>query len=77
MEKGKRYVLPMDRTEYNGYGTYAYKVSDDCWSTLLYATDNMVQSILINRDAVTQADIDAAPDWVKSITPIEVKDNEQ
>lgn len=73
----KRYVLPMDRTEYNGYGTYAYKVSDDCWSTLLYATDNVVQSILINKDAVTRADIDAAPAWVKAIKPVEVTEHEQ
>lgn len=75
--KPKRYVLPMPGTEYhNGamHGEaqyYAVKATSN-WRPdgIALGTDDAVE----HGYTVTQADIDAAPDWVKAITPVEVKD---
>lgn len=77
VEKPKRYVLPMDGTEYhNGkmHGEahyYAVKGTGN-WrpDAIALGTDDAVK----HGYTVTQADIDAAPDWVKAIKPVEVKD---
>lgn len=80
VEKPKRYVLPMP-----------YGADDDDPDQSHYAVVNREYhagpawhqgpcvSFKKAREhyTVTQADIDAAPDWVKAITPVEVTDDEQ
>lgn len=71
VEKPKRYVLPME-----GMGDnlgYSY-IEDGVWwintaPTRQYAVEHGY--------TVTQADIDAAPDWVRELKPVEVTDDEQ
>ena len=74
-DKLKRYVLPMDGTKLAD-GTIAYATLDHTgvWAIKGYAEK---QSAVIFHNTVTQSDIDAAPDWVKAITPEEVTDDEQ
>lgn len=69
--KPERYVLPMEGTvdEDAEYQMYAI-VDSDIWGTVSLSDS-------VAAPSVTQADIDAAPAWVKAITPVEVKDNEQ
>jgi hypothetical protein len=76
MAKEKRYVLPMEGAECDGWGIYACLASDGNWDTKEYEIDDMVHSIMIANGTVTQADIDAAPAWVKAIKPVEVTDHE-
>lgn len=78
--KVKRYVLPMDGTEDTDdtestrYTSYAYRLPTGVWTTDYYKTDAVAAE---DGAYVAQADIDAAPAWVKAIKPVEVKDNEQ
>ena len=73
-DKPKLYVLPMDGTKLAD-GTIAYATLEHTgvWTIKGYAEK---QSAVAFHKTVTQSDIDAAPDWVKSITPIEVKGND-
>ena len=79
VEKPKRYVLPMPGTDYHNiqmHGNaqyYAVKGTGN-WrpDAIALGTDDAVK----HGYTVTQSDIDAAPDWVKSITPIEVTDDD-
>ena len=78
VEKPKRYVLPMSGTEYHNiqmHGNtqyYAIKGTGN-WrpDAIALGTDDAVK----HGYTVTQSDIDAAPDWVKAITPVEVTDD--
>jgi hypothetical protein len=74
-KKPKRFALPMDGTELAD-GTVAYAALDHTgvWTIKGYAEK---QSTVAFHSTVTQADIDAAPDWVKAIKPVEVTDDEQ
>ncbi|WP_225352549.1 DUF1642 domain-containing protein [Lacticaseibacillus nasuensis] len=79
VEKPKRYVLPMPGTDYHNnqmHGNaqyYAVKGTGN-WrpDAIALSTDDAVK----HGYTVTQSDIDAAPDWVKAITPVEVTDND-
>lgn len=73
-DKPKRYVLPMEGTKLAD-GTIAYATLDHTgvWTIKAYSKK---QSAVAFHNTVTQADIDAAPAWVKSIAPIEVKEND-
>lgn len=80
VDKPKRYVLPMP-----------YGADDDDPDDSHYAVVNREYhagpawhqgpcvSFKEAREhySVTQADIDAAPDWVKTITPVEVTEDEK
>ena len=77
--KPKRYVLPMPGTEYHnaqmrGNAQYYAVKTDTNWrpDAIALGTDDAVE----HGYTVTQADIDAAPDWVKELTPAEVTDDE-
>ncbi|EPC62727.1 phage protein [Lacticaseibacillus paracasei subsp. paracasei Lpp14] len=78
VEKPKRYVLPMPGTDYHNnqmHGNaqyYAVKGTGN-WrpDAIALGTDDAVK----HGYTVTQSDIDAAPDWVKAITPVEVTDD--
>ncbi|MFD1441217.1 DUF1642 domain-containing protein [Lacticaseibacillus hegangensis] len=80
VEKPKRYVLPMPGTYYHNYRMhgnaqyYAVKGTGN-WrpDAIALDTDDAVK----HGYTVTQSDIDATPDWVKAITPMEVTDDEQ
>ena len=73
-DKLKRFVLPMEGTKLAD-GTIAYATLEHTgvWTIKGYAEK---QSAVAFHKTVTQSDIDAAPDWVKSITPIEVTDDD-
>ena len=79
VEKPKRYVLPMPGTDYHNiqmHGNaqyYAVKGTGN-WrpDAIALGTDDAVK----HGYTVTQADIDAAPDWVKAIIPAEVTDDD-
>lgn len=78
VEKPKRYVLPMPGTDYHNYQMhgnaqyYAVKGTGN-WrpDAIALGTDDAVK----HGYTVTQSDIDAAPDWAKTITPVEVTDD--
>lgn len=77
--KSKRYVLPMPSSGNPDEAVvpmfYAYLGDGKHW----YQTTEsyVLETALRYRGAiVTQADIDAAPDWVKAIKPVEVRDEE-
>lgn len=73
VEKQKRYVLPMEgTTDGDGDVTYMYRVSGRWNPSCHWSYEEAAK-----RCTVTQADIDAAPDWVKAIKPVEVTDDEQ
>lgn len=74
VEKPKRYVLPMEGTKLAD-GTIAYATLDHTgvWTIKAYSKK---QSAVAFHNTVTQAEIDAAPDWVKAITPAEVTDDD-
>ena len=80
VEKPKRYVLPMPGTGYHNYQMhgnaqyYAVKGSGGNWRADLIALDT--DDAVKNGYIVTQSDLDAAPDWVKAITPVEVNDEQ-
>lgn len=74
--KPKRYVLPMEGTDSQAFTTskrtvkqYCY-IKDGHWDFWPAWDDKDAAE---KGHTVTQADIDTAPDWVKSITPVEVK----
>lgn len=80
VEKPKRFVLPMDGTEYHngkmhGEAQYYAVKGTENWrpDAIALGTDDAVE----HGYTVTQADIGAAPDWVKAIKPVEVTDDEQ
>lgn len=72
--KPKRYVLPMpdgvvgDR---NRAMRIAIREKDKGWYGSAYHYDITASE----TPSYTQSDIDAAPDWVKAITPVEVTDD--
>lgn len=78
VEKPKRYVLPMPGTDYHNYQMhgnaqyYAVKGTGN-WrpDAIALGTDDAVK----HGYTVTKSDIDAAPDWVKTITLVEVTDD--
>lgn len=79
VKQPKRYVLPMDGTDYHS-GTmhgnaqyYAVKGTGN-WrpDAIALGTDDAVK----HGYTVTQSDIDAAPAWVKAIKPLEVTDDD-
>lgn len=78
--KEKRYVLPIPGTDhYNNLmheniQYYAVKGSGGNWRADLIALDT--GDAVKNGYTVNQSDIDTAPAWVKSITPIEVYDEQ-
>lgn len=73
VEKPKHYVLPMEgTTDGDGDVTYMYRVSGRWNPSCHWSYEEAAK-----RCTVTQADIDAAPDWVKAIKPVEVTDDEQ
>ena len=80
VEKEKKYVLPIPGTDYHNnqmHGNakyYAVKGTGN-WrpDAIALGTDDAVK----HGYTVTQSDIDSAPDWVKTITPVEVTDDEQ
>lgn len=74
-EKPKRYVLPMpDGLEGESWRAMhiAIREKDEGWYGSAYHYDITASE----TPSYTQADIDAAPDWVKAITPVEVTDDE-
>lgn len=80
VEKPKHFVLPMPGTEYHngsmhGMAQYYAVKGTSNWrpDAIALGTDDAVE----HGYTVTQADIDAAPNWVKSIKPVEVTDDEQ
>lgn len=78
--ESKRFVLPMEGAEYRnaqmrGNAQYYAVKTDTNWrpDAIALGTDDAVE----HGYTVTQSDIDAAPDWVKAIPPVEVTDDEQ
>ena len=75
--KPKRYVLPLPETEHLSLGnhlqSYALLVNGK-WLPREYNSDRDVE--LAYGGTVTQDDIDAAPEWVKALKPVEVTDHE-
>ena len=69
----KRYVLPMDGTSDGELIGYAYRTLDGFWSIDFYESN---QEAADESFSVIQADIDAAPAWVKAIKPVEVTDHD-
>lgn len=79
VEKPKRYLLPMPdgTSDELDQGKYvAIRETGGIWHGSEHRHDITKQAEL-EYFFVTQADIDAAPDWVKAITPVEVTDDEQ
>lgn len=74
VEKPKRYVLPMEGTKLAD-GTIAYATLDHTgvWTIKAYSKK---QSAVAFHNTVTKSDIDAAPDWVKSIKAVEVAEHD-
>lgn len=78
VEKPKRYVLPMPdgTSDELDQGKYlAIRDTGGIWHGSEHRHDITKQAEL-EYFFVTQADIDAAPDWVKAITPVEVSEHE-
>lgn len=77
--KPKRYVLPMpdgtpDELDEGKY--LAVHESFGTWHGSERRYD-ITKTAELEYFSVTQADIDAAPNWVRAITPVEVTDHEQ
>lgn len=74
--KPKRYVLPLPETERLSFGnclqSYALLV-DGKWLPRDYNSNRDAE--LAYGGTVTQADLDAAPGWVKAIKPVEVRED--
>lgn len=69
VEKSKHYVLPMDGMG----GNLGYSYIED--GVLWINTAPTRQYAVEHGYTVTQADIDAAPDWVRALKPVEVTDD--
>lgn len=77
VEKPKRYVLPMPSGNPDEKSMrFAKKLGPQNWQPSEYRHTVGEVSGLVSF-LVTQSDIDAAPNWVKAITPVEVTDDEQ
>ena len=79
VEKPKRYVLPMPdgTSDELDQGKYvAIRETNGVWHGSEYRYD-ITKPGELEYLLVTHTDIDAAPDWVKAITPVEVTDDEQ
>jgi hypothetical protein len=74
VDKPNRYVLPMEGTKLAD-GTIAYATLDHTgvWTIKAYSKK---QSAVAFHNTVTKSDIDAAPDWVKSIKAVEVAEHD-
>lgn len=77
LDPNKKYILPMEGTEHDSVGVggnqlkiYACKVNGG-WRTV--ETINAQHAKFFNF-TVTAKDIEDAPEWVKAIEPVEVKD---
>ena len=69
----RKYLLPLDNTEFAGpddevIRAYAYK-EDGCWAVSLFREVEAENFAFVNEE-----DLDDAPEWVKAIEPVEVKD---
>ena len=79
VEKEKRYVLPIPGTYHlnnlmhENVQYYAVKGTGN-WRPDVIALDT--DDAVKNGYTVTQSDIDAAPDWVKAIKPVEINDEQ-
>lgn len=72
----KKYVLPLEDTErttplVNTTRLYAFKRDSGEWTVVF---GGHIDDIIEEGACVTAKDLDDAPDWVKAIQPIEVKD---
>ncbi|MFD1441411.1 DUF1642 domain-containing protein [Lacticaseibacillus hegangensis] len=77
VEKPKRYVLPMPygaNDDDPDNSPYAAVNREYLWGPAWYQGPCVSFKKAREHYSVTQSDIDAAPDWVKAITPVEVKD---
>lgn len=72
----KKYVLPLEDTErttplVNTTRLYAFKRDSGEWTVVF---GGHIDDIIEGGAYVTAKDLDDAPDWVKAIEPVEVKD---
>lgn len=69
----RKYLLPLDNTEFAGpddevIRAYAYR-EDGCWAVSLFREVEAENFAFVDEE-----DLDDAPEWVKAIEPVEVKD---
>ena len=72
LDPNTKYILPMEETEFLNYyndtvRSYAYKRTDGYWSTTAESSPD-------HAITVTAKELEEAPEWVKAIEPVEVKD---
>lgn len=74
IDPDKKYILPMEKFEgnvlYGRYKWYAFKNEEGFWNSFAHISN---EQAMVNY-AVQGKDILNAPDWVKAIKPIEVKE---
>lgn len=74
IDPDKKYILPMEKFEgnvlYGRYKWYAFKNEEGFWNSFAHISNEQV----MGNYAVQGKDILNAPDWVKAIKPIEVKE---
>lgn len=75
LDPNTKYILPMEETEFLNYynepvRSYVYKKDDGHWSVTVESShDNAKRGF-----TVTAKELEEAPEWVKAIEPVEVKD---
>ena len=72
LDPNTKYILPMEENEFLNYyndtvRSYAYKRTDGYWSTTAESSPD-------HAITVTAKELEEAPEWVKAIEPVEVKD---
>ena len=74
IDPDKKYILPMEKFEgnvlYSRYKWYAFKNEEGFWNSFAHISNEQA----MGNYAVQGKDILNAPDWVKAIKPIEVKE---
>ena len=74
VDPDKKYILPMEKFEgnvlYGRYKWYAFKNEEGFWNSFAHISNEQA----MENYAVRGKDILNAPDWVKAIKPIEVKE---
>lgn len=74
IDPDKKYILPMEKFEgnvlYGRYKWYAFKNEEGFWNSFAHISNEQA----MGNYAVQGKDILNAPDWVKAIKPIEVKE---
>lgn len=74
IDPNKKYILPMEKFEgnvlYGRYKWYAFKNEEGFWNSFAHISNEQA----MGNYAVQGKDILNAPDWVKAIKPIEVKE---